>query len=78
MLLKGPCWSTAALGGGGAGQPLELVALHEHLQGCRHAAGRGFALRCGAEAVQAFVLARFVSSALALLALLAGAAWLLR
>lgn len=74
----GPCWSTAALGGGGALRPPDLEALGEHLQRCRAGTGRGFALRCGAERLNGFVAARFITSLLLVLALLGGAAWLLR
>jgi hypothetical protein len=62
--------------GTGAGQSLEMDALGEHLQRCSAATGRSFALRCSAEAVHAFMLARMVSSALLILGLVAGLAWL--
>jgi hypothetical protein len=77
MRMNGPCWSTAALGRGDADAALQLDAQGEHLMRCRGAAGRGFALRCSAETVQGFVAARFISTVLLLLSLLAGAAWLL-
>jgi hypothetical protein len=77
MRMNGPCWTTAALGRGDVAEALELDAQGEHLQRCRGAAGRGFALRCGAETVQGFVAARFISSVLVLLAGLAVGAWLL-
>lgn len=71
----GPCWSTAALGSG-AGRSHENAALGEHLQRCSGSTGSTFVLRCGAEAVRAFMLARIVTTALAVVALLAGVAWL--
>lgn len=75
--LTRPCWRTAALGDGGSGHPLEQAALGEHLRHCRGSAGRAFAWHCGAEAVHAFVLARFITSALAILVLVAAGAWLI-
>jgi hypothetical protein len=74
--LRGPCWSTAALGGGGAILPLDLEALGEHLLRCRASTGRGFALRCGAERLNGFVATRFITTLLLVLTLLGGTAWL--
>ncbi len=76
VAVNGPFWSTAA--GGGAGLPIETQALGEHLQRCRGSAGRGMGWRDGAQAVHAFVLARFMTTTLALLALFAGLAWLVQ
>lgn len=50
---------------------MELSALGEHLDLCRGAHGRLFALQCAAHAVQGFVAARFVTT-LMVLALLIG------
>ena len=77
MRMNGPSWSTAALGRGDADAPVDLLPLGEHLQRCRGAAGRHFVLRCGAETVQGFLAARFISTVLVLLALLGGGVWLL-
>jgi hypothetical protein len=71
-----PCWSTAATCGTSPGQPLEVEAQNEHLQRCRASAGRGFVWRCGAETIEAFVHARFVTTVLGLSAFLAGFVWL--
>ena len=67
----GPCWSTASFGDTADTKPMELSALGEHLDLCRSLSGRLFVLRCGAEAVQGFVAARFVTT-LVVLALLIG------
>jgi hypothetical protein len=53
-----------------------VAAQREHLQRCQNRAGAGFAWLCGAEAVRAFVRARFVTTVLGIAAILAGAAWL--
>jgi hypothetical protein len=73
----GPCWSTAAMGPPRAAPLPGSDGLDEHLLCCRGAAGRGFALRCGVEVAHGFVAARFVSSLLVVLLLLAASAWLL-
>jgi hypothetical protein len=65
------------MGRGEAAGPADLAPLGEHLQRCRGAAGRHFALRCGAETVQGFVAARLISSVLVVLALLGGGIWLM-
>ena len=70
------CWSTAALGGSDAVPAPDMDALGEHLQRCRGGAGLGTALRCGAEAMHGFIVARLFTSVLVLSALL-GIAWLL-
>jgi len=64
-------WSTAALGAQAGFSSLELSALVEHLQLCRGASGRLFALRCMLETLNGFVAARFVTT-LVMLALLIG------
>ncbi|MFN9504646.1 MAG: hypothetical protein ACK57J_08860 [Rubrivivax sp.] len=71
----GPSWSTAARGGSGGGQSHDLVDLHAHLLRCHGAAGRGFLLRCGVEALHAFVLARFVTTVLAVTVVSAALVW---
>ncbi len=75
-LMVGPCWSTAAFGGGGTGALLDRDALGEHLQRCQGGVGRGFALRCGAEKLNGFIAARFVSSVLMLALVVGGVLWL--
>ncbi|MDT7834112.1 hypothetical protein [Aquabacterium sp. OR-4] len=77
MRMNGPSWSTSALSRGEGTEAAELAPLGEHLQRCRCVAGRHFALRCGAEAVQGFVAARLISTVLVVLALLVGGVWLL-
>ncbi|MCX7249900.1 MAG: hypothetical protein NTX37_00080 [Burkholderiales bacterium] len=64
-------WSTAALGAHAGLPSPELSALVEHLQLCRGAAGRLFALRCMLETLNGFVAAHFVTT-LVTLALLTG------
>ncbi len=62
----GPSWSTASFGDTVDTSPMELSALGEHLHLCRSLSGRLFVLRCGAEAVQGFVAARFVTTVVVL------------
>jgi hypothetical protein len=62
----GPNWSTASFGDAVDTSPMELSALGEHLHLCRSLSGRLFVLRCGAEAVQGFVAARFVTTVVVL------------
>lgn len=64
------------MGDGGAKLPPDLEALGEHLQRCRSAAGRGFALRCGAETLNGFVASRIITTLLVVQVVLGGAAWL--
>ena len=71
----GPAWSTAAFGGAADMLPIEMSALGEHLAGCRSVSGRMFALRCAAETVHGFVVARFVTTVL-VVGLVIGAALL--
>ncbi len=61
-----PNWSTASFGDAVDTSPMELSALGEHLHLCRSLSGRLFVLRCGAEAVQGFVAARFVTTVVVL------------
>lgn len=70
----GASWRTAALGGGD-GHAHDLVELHAHLLRCHGAAGRVFLLRCGVEALHAFVLARFVTTVLVVTGVLAALVW---
>lgn len=56
-------WSTAA-GDTPRGPPAELQLLGEHLAHCQVHSSRWFALRCGGEAVQAFLAARLVTTLL--------------
>lgn len=64
-------WSTAALGAHAGLSSPELSALVEHLQLCRRASVRLFALRCLLETLNGFIAARFVTT-LVTLALLIG------
>jgi hypothetical protein len=64
--VPGPNWSTASFGDTVDTSPMELSALGEHLHLCRSLSGRLFVLRCGAEAVQSFVAARFVTTVVVL------------
>ena len=67
------CWSTASFGDAASTSPMELSALGEHLNLCRGARGRLFALHCVAQTMHGFVAARFVTT-LVLVALLIGVA----
>ena len=55
-------WTTASFGGAADTSPMELSALGEHLDRCKGAHGRLFALRCFAERMNGFVSARFVTT----------------
>ena len=55
---------------------MELSALVDHLDRCQGSRGRWFELSCAAEATNAFLAARFVTTVVAV-ALLIGAATLL-
>ena len=69
-------WATSADGQGPDTRPVELDALHTHLQHCTPAHSRLAALHCGALRVRGFVLSHLVCS-VALLLVLPAAAWLL-
>ncbi len=51
------CWSTATFGDTSAALSRELSALGEHLDLCRL-----FAVQCGADMVRGFLAARFVTT----------------
>lgn len=68
-------WSTTSFGDSVHTSAPELQALSEHLSLCGALRGRWFSLRCGAEAMNGFVAARFVTT-LVLLALMLGASWM--
>ncbi|MBA4341785.1 MAG: hypothetical protein C0423_06500 [Methylibium sp.] len=68
----GSHWSTSSFGDSVETSPQELHALGEHLHSCRSKNARLFNLRCKAETVHRFLLARIVTTAL-VLALLLGA-----
>lgn len=56
--LSAPCWLTASFARAPQPTTLELRALGDHLHLCRRHSGRWFRLRCGAEALRGFVMAR--------------------
>lgn len=70
-VITSPSWSTASFGDSAQTSPVELSALGEHLDSCRGAHGRWFALQCAAQTMHGFVAARLVTTLL-LLALLIG------
>lgn len=55
-------WTTASLSSAADTSPMELFALGEHLNHCRGAHRRLFAMRCVAESVNGFISARIVTS----------------
>ncbi len=61
-LTAGPRWSTRSFAADAQALAKELAALGEHLELCRGATGRLFALRCGADAVHRFMVPRFVTT----------------
>lgn len=72
----GPLWSTACLQVAAATRLAEPGALEQHLGLCLGRSRRLFALRCGADSLHGFVVARSISTLALLLALAAPAAWL--
>ena len=64
-------WSTASLDDTNDTSPMELSVLGEHLDACSRTPGRWFALQCGVERMNVFVVSRVVTT-LALAALLIG------
>ncbi|WP_397532955.1 hypothetical protein [Roseateles sp.] len=68
----GSHWSTSSFGDSVETSPQDLHALGEHLDLCRSKNTRLFNLRCNAETLSRFLLARIVTTAL-VLALLLGA-----
>ncbi len=56
--LSAPRWLTASFDRAPQATPLEMRALGDHLHLCRRHSGRWFRLRCGAEAVNGFMMAR--------------------
>ena len=67
-----PSWKTSSFGGNADTSPMELSALGEHLNSCKGAHGRFFALQCFAESMNGFVSARLVTT-LVIATLLLGA-----
>lgn len=67
----GPSWSTASFDGAVGASVVESTALGDHLVMCRALRGRLFGLHCAAEAVEAFVATRFVTT-VAVLTLILG------
>lgn len=67
-----PAWSTASFGGSTDTSPMELVALQDHLSACGTLQGRFFAMRCAAERMHGYVVARVVSTVLVAALLLIG------
>jgi hypothetical protein len=72
--LPGGDWRTTSFGDSVRTSPRDLADLVDHLSLCQTLRGRWFGLRCGAEAMSGFVVARFVTT-LVLLAWLAGLGW---
>ena len=66
-----PFWSTASFGDTADISPMELSALGDHLDLCRGARGRLFALQSAVQTMHGFVAARFVTT-LVVVALLIG------
>lgn len=75
MAADAPLWSTSSYGQATDTTPMELSALGEHLALCNGDGARRVAVRCGAQRLRGFVMSRLVS-ALAVVAVLIGAAWL--
>jgi hypothetical protein len=63
-------WTTASLSSAADTSPMELSALGEHLNHCRGAHRRLFAMRCVAESVNGFISARIVTSMVVLAVLI--------
>jgi hypothetical protein len=67
----GSNWSTSSFADSTDTSPMALSTLGEHLDDCKRLNGRLFLLRCGADALHAFVTGRFVTT-LVLLAAVTG------
>jgi hypothetical protein len=67
-------WSTASFGGNTETSPMELVSLGDHLGACKSPHGHLFALHCMAEATRGFMAARFVTTLIGFVVLVAVAA----
>ena len=63
-------WSTASFGGSPDTSPIELSSLGEHLGLCKPPRGHLFALRCAAETLRGFMLARFVTTSVVIVLLI--------
>jgi hypothetical protein len=70
-----PSWSTASYGDKAETSPMELSALGEHLDLCKSAHGRMFALHCVAQSMHGFLAARFMTT-LVVFAVVIGVAFL--
>jgi hypothetical protein len=75
MMAAATQWSTSCEGERVETSPMELSALGEHLAQCSGAGPRRVAMRCGAERLHGFVMARLVS-AVAVVMAIAGLTWL--
>lgn len=60
--LTNPLWSTASFEEATDSLPMELSALGQHVDRCRGARGRWFALHSAAERLNGFVAQRFVTT----------------
>ncbi len=67
-----PFWSTASFGDPAHTSPMELEALGAHLDLCKASRGRLFVARSIAETLNRYVAPRFVTTLLAVVALLIG------
>ena len=65
-----PSWNTASSDQRPDTSPMELSALGEHLDRCKASRGRLFALQRAAEALHGYVRGRFVTTLVAVIALL--------
>lgn len=74
--LSAPRWLTASFDRAPMATPLEMRALGDHLHLCRRCSGRWFRLRCGAEAIHGFMMARCFTT-LAAAAVLMALGWLI-
>lgn len=57
-----PSWSTASFGDSTQPSPLELMDLGDHLGLCKRLNSRRAALRSGAQTMQRFVVAHFMTT----------------
>jgi hypothetical protein len=69
-----PFWSTASFGDSTETLPAELSDLGEHMDSCKGAHGRFFALQCVGEVMNRFITARFVTTVVVATLLMGGAA----
>jgi hypothetical protein len=74
MSAAAPIWRTASFGDSTDTLPMELSELGEHMDSCKGAHGRLFALQCAGEVLNRFIATRFVTTLVVATFVIGGAA----